>query len=438
MTSLAAGKPGPDVLAHAGGNVGTSAWAPDLLKLGDHYCMYYCLSGRSHRAVVALLTNKTLDPTSPDYQWQDGGPIAWSLGDGKEDLHAIDPGVFLDPTNGSLWLTYGSYFGTIRLAELDPKTGKRLHNEQSQTILANNSEASDLMYHDGWYYLLTNHGTCCAGATSTYNIRVGRSKVVTGPYLDEDGVDMARGGGKLFAAAEDRKVGPGHFGLLDLGDGIQKFSCHYEADLDRGGTSVLDIRPLLWRDGWPIAGTNTKGGDFQLMSKHSGTALELAVPGIPLTGPRARNAAGAPPTSAPAPALPSQSAAQVSPNWPPANIDVRLAPYLLQAQQKWTITPVDNSGGYPGSPFFKIILTGTDRALAATDDDELTSVPSFTAAPQQLCRLDELPDGSYRIMPKSAPIGKDPLALTSIGRSTITLAPFTPDNNNQQWLLKPQ
>jgi beta-xylosidase len=41
-----------------------------------------------------------------------------------EDSNAIDPGVLLGP-DGRLWLTYGSYFGYIRLVELDPKTGKR-------------------------------------------------------------------------------------------------------------------------------------------------------------------------------------------------------------------------------------------------------------------------------------------------------------------------
>ena len=44
---------------------------------------------------------KTLDPESPDYKWVDAGPIVWS--DGVEDSNAIDPGVFRDPTNGTLW-----------------------------------------------------------------------------------------------------------------------------------------------------------------------------------------------------------------------------------------------------------------------------------------------------------------------------------------------
>src|SRR5438045_777325 len=62
------------------------------------------------------------------------------------------------------------------------------------------------------------------------------------------------GGGKLFLGSEGRVLGPGHFGRLDLGDGVQKCSCHREADLDRGGASVIDIRPLLCKDGWPAAG----------------------------------------------------------------------------------------------------------------------------------------------------------------------------------------
>ena len=141
-----------------------------------------------------------------------------------------------------------------------------------------------MIFRDGWYYLLVTHGTCCAGGDSTYNIRMGRAKKVTGPFLDNMGVDMLQGGGKLFLGSGGRVIGPGHFGLLDLGDGVQKFSCHYEADLDRGGVSVLDIRPLLWRDGWPVAGENVKDGTYEIESARTGTALEMAVEGVPVGG----------------------------------------------------------------------------------------------------------------------------------------------------------
>jgi arabinan endo-1,5-alpha-L-arabinosidase len=134
--------------------------------------------------------------------------------------------------------------------------------------------------------------------------------------------------------------------------------------------------------------------------------------------------------------IPSQDVAQVSTNWPVGNIALRLANYMCQAQQKWTFTAVTNTGGYPGSPYFKITIAGTDRALASTEDGELVTLPSFTSGPEQLWRIDQLTDGTWRIMPKSVPNTKEPLALSAIGSSFATLARFNPDTDKQRWLLK--
>ncbi len=398
--------------------------APDVIHLGDRYYVYVAANiGAQPKAAVNMIWSKTLDPNSPDYKWEEGGVVASS--DGVEDSNAIDPGVFLDPTDGRLWLTYGSYFGYIRLVELDPKTGKRVKQNDKPRDLAINCEASDMMFHDGWYYLLATHGSCCRGADSGYNIRVGRSRKVTGPFVDADGIDMIQGGGKLLIGSGGRLIGPGHFGLLDLGDGVQKFSLHWEADLDRGGASVLDIRPLLWKDGWPVAGENLKEGTYAIESVRTGTVLELAVEGMPVGGPRQRpRPGGGPPggmfagTGA---VIPSQDAAQVSAKWPAGNIEPRMANYLCQAQQKWTVTAVPNVGGYPGSPYFKIGIAGTDRVLAATADAELVVLPAFTGAPEQLWRMDQLADGSWRICPKSGANSKKPLALSAVGSSFATL-----------------
>jgi arabinan endo-1,5-alpha-L-arabinosidase len=211
------------------------------------------------------------------------------------------------------------------LVELDPKTGKRLNPMEKHRNIAIDSEASIMIYHDGWYYLLVTHGSCCRGADSGYNIRVGRAKKVIGPFIDNMGVDMIQGGGKLFVASSGRVIGPGHFGLFDLGDGVQRFSLHYEADLDRGGASVLDLRPLLWKDGWPAAGENLNGGTYQFESLRTGTALELAVEGFPVGGRPVRR--GPPPGGAGGTGggifagigrpIPTQDVAEVSTKWPP-------------------------------------------------------------------------------------------------------------------------
>jgi arabinan endo-1,5-alpha-L-arabinosidase len=287
---------------------------------------------------------------------------------------------------------------------------------------------------------------------------MGRARKVTGPFLDNMGVDMLQGGGKLFLGSSGRSIGPGHFGLLDLGDGVQKFSLHYEADLDRAGISVLDLRPLLWRDGWPEPGANLAAGTYEIESARTGTALEMAVQGVPVGGPRGRGGRGGPGggpgrgggrgdgagrgegagrgDGVGGEPIPSQDAAQVSANWPAGSVDVRMSPYMLQAQQKWTVTPVPNAGGYPGSPYFKITIAGTDRALAATRDAELIVTPAFTGLAEQLWRVDQLADGTYRVMPKAVPDSKESLAVSAVGSSTPTLARFRAENDRQRWWFR--
>ena len=237
--------------------------------------------------------------------------------------------------------------------------------------IAINSEASIMIHRDGWYYLIVTHGSCCAGANSSYNLRMGRSRRVTGPFLDNMGIDMLQGGGKLFFGSGGRQIGAGHFGLLDLGDGVQKFSLHFEADLDRGGISVLDIRPLLWRDGWPVAGENVREGIYQIESARTGTrsscedgrsghaggrsgggggaggpagrARRAQVPGAPLAEPRRRAPRRWIRRTTHSLARCRAGLGRVA----IASGGRALSPYMLQAQQKWAITPVAGVGGYP-------------------------------------------------------------------------------------------
>ncbi|NLD35487.1 MAG: family 43 glycosylhydrolase [Desulfatiglans sp.] len=408
--------------------------APDVIRINDRYYVTYAKGGGGlsggHASNVYVMWSKTLDPNSPDFEFRDETIVASS--DGVEDCDAIDSAFLLDPTDGRLWLTYGTYFGFIRIIELDPKTGKRMPGNEPVNI-AIDCEATAMMYRDGWYYLLGTHGTCCDGPNSTYNIRVGRSKKVTGPYVDHMGVPMLRGGGKLVADASEPYVGPGHFGLIDLGDGVNKFSCHYEADLMRSGHSVLAIRPLLWKDGWPVEGENLKESTYEIQSERSGYALELAVDFVRMPG--GMRFFGAK-TEEPAAPVPIQKLTDVEKGWPDGNIEVRMSDYMFRPHQKWTVTPVPEAGGYFGSPYFKITIEGTNRALAATAEKEVVTVPEFTGAPEQLWQIDQLTDGTYRIMPKLVPGSDEQVALTAVGRSMPSLVKFNPESYIGRWSFK--
>ena len=405
--------------------------APDAIKIGDRYLIAYSATGGGlgggHAGKVLTMWNKTLDPNSPDFKYTEPVEVASSLVD--EDCDAIDAGLLLDPTDGRLYLTYGTYFGFIRLVELDPATGKRVEGNEPVNI-AIDCEASTLMYRNGWYYLLGTHGTCCDGANSTYNIVVGRSRSVTGPYLDNVGRDMLRGGGKMVLAAQGRVTGPGHFGRYIEEEGVEKMSCHFEADLNRSGRSVLGIRPLLWKNDWPVAGDLFKNGTYKIESERRGYALELAVDFVRMAGGMRGFWRS---NDEPEVIIEDQKLEDVIDTWPEGNIDVRIGDYMFRPHQKWTITAVPEAGGYLGAPYFKIVIEGTERALAAAEGAELVTVPQFTGTPEQLWRIEQLTDGTYRIMPKSVPGTDEKYALISIADSTPALGKFDMSSDNSKW-----
>ncbi|MCI1741284.1 MAG: family 43 glycosylhydrolase [Prevotella sp.] len=404
--------------------------APDVMKIGDRYLVVYSVGGGGlaggHASNVMTIWNKTLDPTSPDFKYSD--PVKVANSDYDEDCDAIDPSLLMAP-DGRLWLSYGTYFGFIRLVELDPKTGKRMEGNKPVNI-AIDCEATDLIYRNGWYYLLGTHGTCCDGPNSTYNIVVGRSRQVTGPYLDNVGRDMLKGGGKMVLSARKDKIGPGHFGRFVEEEGVEKMSCHYEADFQQGGYSVLGILPLLWKNDWPVAGKQFQEGTYEIASERRGYSLELAVDFV-------RMEAGFrfwrkidENTIKP---IENQRLDEVESSWPKGKISVRTSDYMNRPNQRWTITAVNDSVGTLGAPYYKIQIAGTQRTLTATADKELTTEASFSGKAEQLWQIDQLTDGTYRIMPKAVPGTRERLVLYSAGDSTPTLAPFDMKTDNSKW-----
>jgi arabinan endo-1,5-alpha-L-arabinosidase len=229
-------------------------WAPDVIRHDGRYLLYYSVSvfGKN-TSVIALASNPTLDPADPKFKWTDHGVVIRT--GPKDDYNAIDPCVVHGPDD-TLWLAFGSFWSGIKLMQLDPKTGLRLSPDSPLYSLAHKEkiEAAALYRHGDYYYLFVNWGQCCQGTRSTYNIRVGRSRNITGPYLDRDGIDMLTGGGSLFLESEGRFIGPGHAGILK--DGERYLLSYHFYDGDNRGRARLAIRPLEWdKDGWPrVAG----------------------------------------------------------------------------------------------------------------------------------------------------------------------------------------
>ena len=225
-------------------------WAPDIVRRNGIYLLYYSVSGwGKNTSAIGLATNTTLDPKAPAYHWKDEGIIIRS-GPG-DHFNAIDPQLFADD-DGSLWMVFGSFWKGIQLIELDPKTGlrHRKHTEVRQLAWNETIEAPALLKHDGYYYLFVNWGLCCRGVNSTYEIRIGRSRKITGPYLDAEGSELSTGGGTLFLKSEGNKIGPGHASFIEQNGGTRMFFHYYDAQ--HFGAPTLGDLSIRWsKDGWP-------------------------------------------------------------------------------------------------------------------------------------------------------------------------------------------
>jgi len=414
-------------------NVGA---APDMIKIGDRYLLAYSTTGGGlgggHAGTIVTCFGKTLDPKSPDYGFPAAAErITVAHSEVDEDCDAIDAGLIMTP-EGRLFVTFGTYFGFIRMTELDPKTGARLDSLTEDINIAVDCEATTMIYHDGYYYLLGTHGTCCDGINSTYNIVCGRSKSPTGPFIDNVGRDMVEGGGKMVLGARDGYTGAGHFGRTIIEDGVEKMSFHWEADYYQSGRSTLAILPIVWRNGWPEAGYNVKPGVYEIESERRGYALELATEYVRMAGGRGMGGMfGGGGQQQANTTIPFQKLEDVIGNWPKGNIDVRVFDYQFRPNQKWELVAMDE--GTLGTPYYKIVIAGTNRALAATAGKELTTVPEFTGAPEQLWSIDQLIDGTYRICPKAVPGTDEKVCLISVGDSNASLGKFDFNDVNCKW-----
>lgn len=231
-------------------------WAPDISFHDGRFSLYYAAStfGSNHSA-IGLATNVTLDPASPKYAWVDQGEVIASLS--IDDHNAIDPNLFID-REGQAWLSFGSFWTGIKLVKLDRATGKPSADAPLISVADNAPQPQDaieapfITQRGDFYYLFVSHDFCCRGIDSTYNIRVGRSRDIAGPYLDRDGKPMIGGGGTLVYGGSDRWRGPGHNAIYVESDTY--FLIYHAYDKLAVGAPTLRIEKLIWdKDGWPMS-----------------------------------------------------------------------------------------------------------------------------------------------------------------------------------------
>ncbi|WP_303310833.1 family 43 glycosylhydrolase [Hymenobacter sp. BT730] len=241
-------------------------WAPEVIFMNGKYYLYYsCSTFGSKVSAIGLATNVTLDPASPNYKWEDQGEVIST--DANSAVNAIDPAVFKD-TNGDVWLSYGSFFGGIRITRLNASTGK-LTGTTQYAVANNNPEAAYLTKNGSYYYLFINRGACCNGVNSTYHILVGRSTSPTGPFLDQKGVDLNSGGGTVVLNTSGRYIGPGHTGIFQE-NGVSYFSHHYYDGQDNG-VAKLSLAKLTWSAaGWPVVSRDwVTTGRYEIKNQNS-------------------------------------------------------------------------------------------------------------------------------------------------------------------------
>jgi len=70
---------------------------------------------------IALATNGTLDPQSPKYHWQDEGLVLNSAHGERLQRHRSN--IVFDE-KGQPWLSFGSFWGGIKMRRIDAATGK--------------------------------------------------------------------------------------------------------------------------------------------------------------------------------------------------------------------------------------------------------------------------------------------------------------------------
>jgi arabinan endo-1,5-alpha-L-arabinosidase len=243
-------------------------WAPDIIHHNNQFYLYYSVSAfGKNTSAIGVTVNKTLNPRSPDYRWEDKGIVIQSVPN-RDMWNAIDPAVIEDE-QGQAWMSFGSFWSGLKIVKLNADWTRPAEPQEWHSIAARPAttatnvtttdsdagpgeiEAPFIFKKGDYYYLFASWGLCCKGANSTYHLVVGRSKSVTGPYLDKTGTDMNVGGGSLLIKGNKNWVGLGHNSAYSW-DGKDYLVLHAYETADKY-LQKLKVLNIHWdKEGWPM------------------------------------------------------------------------------------------------------------------------------------------------------------------------------------------
>jgi arabinan endo-1,5-alpha-L-arabinosidase len=251
-------------------------WAPDVAQQEGWFYLYYSASSfGSNTSAIGVARTQT--PGDLD-SWEDLGPVLTS--DRSKNYNAIDPYVFKD--RGSWWIAFGSFWTGIKLQEMRSLTepaGPVYALASRPGVRYNPIESPAIFKRGGYYYLMAAWDFCCSGVNSSYKTVVGRSKNLTGPYLDMDGKRLDEGGGTVILSRRDNQVGTGGGDILR--EGNDYYFVHHYYDANAGGVIRMQIRKLDWQGDWPYfldPGPYNLQEDtrYRLVNETSGLCLDVA------------------------------------------------------------------------------------------------------------------------------------------------------------------
>lgn len=237
-------------------------WAPDITFHNGTYYLYYSVSAfGKNTSAIGLVTNATLNPEDENYKWEDQGLVIQSAPN-RDLWNAIDPNLVFDE-EGTPWLAFGSFWSGLKMVKLNDDL-KTLAQPQEWYPIARRERSSDIPDADAgnaalegpfifkkgdYYYQFLSWDYCCRREKSTYKLVVGRSKSVTGPYVDKEGTALNEGGGSLVIEGNKNWYGVGHNSVFTFDGKDYTFMHGYDAS-DKGLPKLI-VKEITWVDGWP-------------------------------------------------------------------------------------------------------------------------------------------------------------------------------------------